>query len=62
MVHIERYLTQRLTHPICNRSHKNIREETQKSDCTKQNPTKKTPVQSTWNRKKTQQNVARGSH
>jgi hypothetical protein len=37
-------------------------EESQKSDCTKQQPTNKRPVQSTWNRKKTQQNVARGSH
>jgi hypothetical protein len=38
---------QRLTHTICNRSHKNICEETQKSDCTKQQPTNKKPVQST---------------
>jgi hypothetical protein len=45
--HIEHYLTQRVTHTIRNRSHKNIREESQKSDCTKQQPTNKTPVQST---------------
>jgi hypothetical protein len=52
--------TQKLV--MSNRSHKNICEEPQKSDCTKQQPTNKRPVQSTWNRKKTQQNVARGSH
>jgi hypothetical protein len=40
-------------------SRKNIREESQKSDCTKQQPTNKRPGQSTWDRKKTQQN---GSH
>jgi hypothetical protein len=33
-----------------------------KSDCTKQQPTNKRTVQSTRNRKKTQQNVTRGSH
>jgi hypothetical protein len=32
------------------------------SDCTKRQPTNQRPVQSTSNRKKTQQNVARGSH
>jgi hypothetical protein len=50
-----------VTDTICNRSHKNICEESQKSDGTKQQPTNKRPVQSTRNRKKTQQNVARGS-
>jgi hypothetical protein len=39
--------TQRLTHTICNRSRKNICEEIQKSDYTKQKPTNKRPVQST---------------
>jgi hypothetical protein len=35
-IHIEHYLTQRLKHTICNRSHKNICEESQKLDYTKQ--------------------------
>jgi hypothetical protein len=38
-VHIEHYLTRRLTHTICNRSHNNICKEWQKSDYTKQKPT-----------------------
>jgi hypothetical protein len=33
-----------LTHTICNRSDKNIHEESQKSDCTKQQPTNKRAV------------------
>jgi hypothetical protein len=35
LLHIERYFKRRLKHTICNWSHKNIREESQKSDCTK---------------------------
>jgi hypothetical protein len=43
-LHIER---QRFKHTISNRSHKNICEDSQKSDCTQQQPTNKRPVQST---------------
>jgi hypothetical protein len=60
-IHIEPYFTQRFKHIICDRSHKSIREETQKSDCSRKQPTNKKPVQSPRNRKKPQQNVARGS-
>jgi hypothetical protein len=64
------YISNVTLHNDLRRSHKNICEESQKSDHTKQPINKrhrslwdnKRPVQSTWNRKKTQQNVARGSH
>jgi hypothetical protein len=42
--------------------HKNICEESQKTGLHKKQRSNKRPVQSTWNKKKTQQNVARLSH